>query len=247
MDGESRAPEEFEIDWRRVESAVKSYCRWLTDNSIDAEDLYQHTALRAWQGYSSFRGESKFLTWVLRIADNESYRMRSLRTRLQRHELPLQEGHEEPVQVLESEDEPLVEAGWIHDAVRRACAEGALSPVECDVLLARLADPESSWRGVGARLGLDAATCAVVQCRAVPKLRVFLLQHRQDLFGGSDAVAEAFERACRSSTESLDEAEREVFDHMVLQGRTDYHRRGWQARLRRACELVVRHLDQLEL
>lgn len=41
---------------------------------VDAEhplgDLYQEIVLNLWKGYTSFRGESKFSTWIYRIALN---------------------------------------------------------------------------------------------------------------------------------------------------------------------------------
>jgi hypothetical protein len=103
----------------------------------------------------------------------------------------------------------------------------------------RLAEPDASWQDIGDRVGITASACAVVHCRAVPKLRVFLFQHHKDALGGPAAVADAFGRAGTA----LGPAEREVFDVVVLQGRTDYRRRGWQANLRRACGVVIQHVD----
>lgn len=38
----------------------------------DANDVLQNTFVKAWQGISSFHGDSKLLTWLSRIAINES-------------------------------------------------------------------------------------------------------------------------------------------------------------------------------
>ena len=38
----------------------------------DADDVLQNTFIKAWQGLASFHGDSKLLTWLLRIAINES-------------------------------------------------------------------------------------------------------------------------------------------------------------------------------
>lgn len=42
------------------------YCR----TSEDKEDLFQDIVLQLWRSYSSFKGESKFSTWMYRIAIN---------------------------------------------------------------------------------------------------------------------------------------------------------------------------------
>lgn len=38
----------------------------------DADDVLQNTFLKAWQGLENFRGDSKLLTWLYRIAYNET-------------------------------------------------------------------------------------------------------------------------------------------------------------------------------
>ena len=38
----------------------------------DADDVLQNTFLKAWNGLSNFHGESKLITWLSRIAINES-------------------------------------------------------------------------------------------------------------------------------------------------------------------------------
>lgn len=38
----------------------------------DADDVLQETFIKAWQNIDSFRGDSKILTWLYRIATNES-------------------------------------------------------------------------------------------------------------------------------------------------------------------------------
>ena len=41
-----------------------------SDNSADKEDLYQEMVLQLWKSYTSFREESKFSTWMYRVALN---------------------------------------------------------------------------------------------------------------------------------------------------------------------------------
>ena len=48
----------------------------------DLDDLVQETYLRAWRSLASFRGESRFSTWLFRIAVNTTHTYRRSRKRL---------------------------------------------------------------------------------------------------------------------------------------------------------------------
>ena len=39
-------------------------------NHVDRQDLFQEIVIQAWKGYAKFRGDSKFSTWLYRIAIN---------------------------------------------------------------------------------------------------------------------------------------------------------------------------------
>jgi RNA polymerase sigma-70 factor (ECF subfamily) len=58
----------------------------LTGNDADAADVVQDTYVRAFKSITNFRGESKFTTWLYRIAANCASTHMS-RTRRNRHEL----------------------------------------------------------------------------------------------------------------------------------------------------------------
>ncbi len=46
------------------------FCRRVTKDAMDAEDLAQEVFVRAWKGLPRFRGESSLTTWIYRIAWN---------------------------------------------------------------------------------------------------------------------------------------------------------------------------------
>lgn len=48
----------------------------MTGNTEDARDLSQSTFVKAWQRLGSFRGESRFFSWVYRIAIHEALNFR---------------------------------------------------------------------------------------------------------------------------------------------------------------------------
>jgi RNA polymerase sigma factor (sigma-70 family) len=226
----------FEDAWAAARGPLAACCRRLARNREDAEDLYQRVAVRAWRGWASFRGESAVLTWLVRIAEREANRLYAREADRWRREVPLLAESAEaaaPAPVTEPD------LGWLPDVVAEAGRLGVLSAAECRVVAGRLAAPDAGWPEVAAELGLTAAACAVLHCRAVPKLRVLLFVGHLDALGGRDAVAAAFRRAGAT----LGPAEREAFLRVVLDGRSDYRRRGWQADLRRACGLVINHLD----
>jgi RNA polymerase sigma-70 factor (ECF subfamily) len=56
-----------------------------------AEDLLQEAFVRAWQKLDSFRGESRFFTWLHRLSANVALSDRRSRLRRARHESPMEE------------------------------------------------------------------------------------------------------------------------------------------------------------
>ena len=60
----------FEELVRLHERYVYNLALRVVGNPEDAEDLAQQTFLRAWRALGSFRGESRFSTWLYRIVTN---------------------------------------------------------------------------------------------------------------------------------------------------------------------------------
>ncbi|MFC4071546.1 RNA polymerase sigma factor [Actinoplanes subglobosus] len=227
--------------WKEAKSEVIKFCRSSAGRLGEAEELYQRVMIRAWRGFPSFRGDAAFLTWVLRIARREAARLGAERGRITQAETPLENlGDAEPAVPAE---EPPGDAGWIRAAVSRAVTAGALSPGEGAVLEARLDHPDESWEKLGVRLGAAAGACAVAHLRAVPKLRVFVLETDPGLVAGPDALAAAYRRALVAA-QPLTEAEAEAFRMVILQRRSGYRRVGWRTALRAACAKVVENLEE---
>lgn len=61
---------------------VYFFVRKMVINHDDANDVTQNTFIKAWKGMDLFREESKFSTWLLRIAYNESINFINKRNRL---------------------------------------------------------------------------------------------------------------------------------------------------------------------
>jgi RNA polymerase sigma-70 factor (ECF subfamily) len=56
----------------RYERKIFRLAKNITQNDEDAEDVLQETFLKAYEHLGEFQGHSKFYTWIVRIAVNES-------------------------------------------------------------------------------------------------------------------------------------------------------------------------------
>ncbi|GHH42665.1 RNA polymerase sigma factor [Lentzea cavernae] len=231
--------DDFFRAWSEMLTSVTRYCRHVTDNSADADDLVQVVALRAWRGFHSLRNPEVFPAWVMKIAERETTRYRGKQAKRRENEVPLPEEVDEIMPLDHSEPAPtFADGSWWSEVVSDAEERGAVSPAESQVVLARLAADGVTWDEIGLPLGLTGAACAVLHSRAVPKIRVHLLCHRADDIGGLEAIEAAYLEA-----EGLSPAERDVFEAIVLRRAPTYRRRGWHVALRRACTVVAERMD----
>lgn len=67
MDGDLDAFEELVL---LFDKKVYNYCLRMTNNRNDAEDLAQEVFLKVYKNLKNFRKDSKFSTWIYRIAYN---------------------------------------------------------------------------------------------------------------------------------------------------------------------------------
>src|SRR5512135_2020468 len=68
-EGDSRAFSELV---RRYEGKIFRLAQHVTGNREDAEDVLQETFLKAYEHLDQFQGNSKFYTWIVRIAVNQA-------------------------------------------------------------------------------------------------------------------------------------------------------------------------------
>jgi len=74
---------------RRYERKVYRLAKNITRNDEDAEDVLQDAFLKAYTHLDNFKGDSKFYTWIVRIAVNEA--LMRLRKRKTDRTVPLDE------------------------------------------------------------------------------------------------------------------------------------------------------------
>lgn len=91
------------------ERKIYRLARHITQNDEDAEDVLQESFLKAYSNLSKFEGQSKFYTWLVRIAVNEA--LMKLRKRKSDRTVSLDEPHETdedsvPREIAVWEDDP---------------------------------------------------------------------------------------------------------------------------------------------
>jgi RNA polymerase sigma-70 factor (ECF subfamily) len=57
---------------RRYEGKIFRLAQHITQNREDAEDVLQESFMKAYEHLDQFKGDSKFYTWIVRIAVNQS-------------------------------------------------------------------------------------------------------------------------------------------------------------------------------
>ncbi|MBP5364308.1 MAG: sigma-70 family RNA polymerase sigma factor [Bacteroidales bacterium] len=146
------AAAEYAFFVRRYSSSVLDFVARMVGNRADAEELAQNVFVKAYKAVAQFEGRSSFLTWLIRIAYNES--INHLRRRKVRwididealiadsgeSDDELSTGSEERIRLLESalddlppdermlvhlyyyDDKPLQEIAYIVDAEPNALA-----------------------------------------------------------------------------------------------------------------------------
>ena len=62
--------EEFVRQVQANEGIIHKICRLYSETQPDREDLFQEIVVQLWKALPSFRGESKFSTWMYRVALN---------------------------------------------------------------------------------------------------------------------------------------------------------------------------------
>ncbi|MGN6193663.1 MAG: RNA polymerase sigma factor [Ginsengibacter sp.] len=64
------AEKEFEKHIRNHELLLYKICRIYAYSDADREDLFQEIVIQLWNAYPKFKGDSKFSTWLYRVAIN---------------------------------------------------------------------------------------------------------------------------------------------------------------------------------
>ncbi|MBI5086005.1 MAG: RNA polymerase sigma factor [Acidobacteria bacterium] len=155
------------------ERRVYRMARQITQNDEDAEDVIQETFLKAFEHIDSFQGQSKFYTWLTRIAVNES--LMKLRKRKSDRTVSLDDN-------IETDEEPIVreiavwddtpELKYSQEEIRQILAKAVegLKPIFRTVFILRDVE-ELSTEETAEALGLSIAAVKSRLLRARLQLR----------------------------------------------------------------------------
>ena len=63
----------FSLLVQNSQQKLYNYILGIVNHHDDADEILQLTYIKVFKGFGSFKGESKFMTWIYRIASNETY------------------------------------------------------------------------------------------------------------------------------------------------------------------------------
>jgi RNA polymerase sigma-70 factor (ECF subfamily) len=149
---------------------VFAVVRKFLDSAADADDVTQEALLLAYRHRDSFRGDSRYRTWLYRIAVTSALGFLRKRRRSRVHGFDAATSHllEAMVDPGPSPEALLVDAEF-HGQIERALR--GLQPTYREVLLARVDATESE---IAARIGISVANVKIRTHRARKHLRASL-------------------------------------------------------------------------
>jgi RNA polymerase sigma-70 factor (ECF subfamily) len=62
--------QKFVKELQTNQNIIHKICKAYTTNADDHQDLFQEISIQLWKAYDKFRGDSKFSTWMYRVALN---------------------------------------------------------------------------------------------------------------------------------------------------------------------------------
>ena len=136
------------------------------DRSDDQEELRQEIILRLWEAYSRFRGESKFSSWMYRVALNTAITF--LQRSRRRAEVQAEDAELEIVASTDLDEESKQRVDEFYRAVNR------LNRIEKAVIF--LFIEGCSHREIGEHLGISEGNARVKLSRTKSKLQTELRQ-----------------------------------------------------------------------
>lgn len=144
-----------------------------TARGDDVDELVQRTLVRVYRGLPSFRGDSRFTTWLFRIATNTWIDMERARRSRAEVEGPMVEGMEGVVAAVDDPIDDRIARGEAVALVRRFVHE--LAPRQREVL--ELVDLQGLEPGEAAEaMGVSPSTARVHLHRARRTLRAAVLE-----------------------------------------------------------------------
>lgn len=143
---------------------IHKVCRIYTHNATAHEDLFQEIVLQLWKSYPTFKGESKFSTWMYRVGINTAISLFRKKTRKPKHDSL--ENHHFHIKSEERDEDLEYKIGMLKEAIQK------LNDVERALVLLYL--EEIPYAEIAETLGVSAVNARVKMNRVKKKLKVML-------------------------------------------------------------------------
>lgn len=155
----------FLLDFENNQGIIHKICRIYTTDSDAHKDLFQEITIQLWKNYSKFRGDSKFSTWMYRVALNTAislYRKSSKRIKTEDYS-----DIEYKIQSVEYDDNQELQLKALYAAIHQ------LNDIDKALIFLYLED--KSFKEIAITLGISDINARVKMNRAKEKLRTILL------------------------------------------------------------------------
>jgi len=155
----------FLLDFENNQNIVHKVCRIYTTDSDAHKDLFQEITIQLWKNYSTFRGDSKFSTWMYRVALNTAislYRKSSKRIKTEDYS-----DIEYKIQSVEYDDNQELQLKALYAAIHQ------LNDIDKALIFLYLED--KPFKEISITLGISDINARVKMNRAKEKLRTILL------------------------------------------------------------------------
>lgn len=154
----------FVTQLQENQNIVHKICRLYTNDSDSHNDLFQEITIQLWRAFPKFRGDSKFSTWMYRVALNTAITLyRKSKRRVQTQDF---EGVSFKIKAEDYDDTIEEQLKLMYSAVKN------LSDIDKALVFLYLED--KSYREIATTLGISEVNSRVKMNRIKEKLRTVL-------------------------------------------------------------------------
>ena len=155
---------QFVAELEQNQNIIHKVCRSYTNNDAAHKDLFQEITIQLWKAYPKFRGDSKFSTWMYRVAFNTAISLYRKNKRTV-DTAPLYDNLKE-LEYQEYDDEHDRQLDMLYKAIHN------LNDIE--KALALLYKEEKSYKEIAETLGITEINARVKMNRTKNKLKKLL-------------------------------------------------------------------------
>ena len=154
----------FVTELENNQNIVHKVCSLYTNDRDSHNDLFQEITIQLWKAYPKFRGESKFSTWMYRVALNTAitlYRKSKRRVKTQDYDSVIYK-----IKANEYDDTEERQLKLMYDAIKQ------LGDIDKAIVFLYLEDKD--YREIAETLGITEVNARVKMNRIKNKLRTIL-------------------------------------------------------------------------